>query len=134
MRGTRYPPKLAVGTWQPNYCIANLYRTGEDFTGIHSDPLTQLGPQCIIASVSLGAARLFKLRPAGRRTNKAEVSAADKVGVASCYTLRLPHNSLLVMWEGCQENFRDDDGSFDDQEVGKAGSSCLAARALAVCS
>jgi hypothetical protein len=101
-----YPPRLAVASWDPNYCIANLYRTGEDFTGIHSDPLTQLGPQCIIASVSLGAARLFKLKPAGRKTNKKEVTAAEKVGVASCYTLRLPHNSLVVMWEGCQEHFR----------------------------
>jgi hypothetical protein len=58
-----YPPRLAVSSWEPNYCVANLYRTGEDFTGIHSDPLTQLGPQCIIGSLSLGRPSLSPPSP-----------------------------------------------------------------------
>jgi hypothetical protein len=36
--------------------------SGADYTGAHSDPLTELGPCCIIASLSLGAARLFKVK------------------------------------------------------------------------
>jgi hypothetical protein len=92
------PPAIAVSCWMPNYCAVNIYRTGEDYTGVHSDPLTSLGPQCIIGSLSLGAARTFRLKPA---------DTTDKsVGETTSYSLRLPHNSLLVMWEGCQENFR----------------------------
>ena len=41
----------------------------------------------------------FKLTPALKSHQKAE-------GVASSFTVVLPHNSLLVMWEGCQEAFR----------------------------
>ena len=55
------PSKLAVAQWKPNYCIVNIYRHGDDYTGIHSDPLTSLGPQCIIGSLSLGAVRAFAL-------------------------------------------------------------------------
>ena len=92
-----YP--LAVKSWQPNFCAGNLYRDGNDYTGPHSDPLVSLGPHCIIGSLSLGAARRFKLTPALKSHQKAE-------GVASSFTVVLPHNSLLVMWEGCQEAFR----------------------------
>lgn len=65
--------------------LLNLYRNGVDSMGFHSDDEPELGPEPIIASVSLGAVRRFVLRP--RR----------KKGTTEPVTLALPHGSLLVM-------------------------------------
>ncbi|WP_375434670.1 alpha-ketoglutarate-dependent dioxygenase AlkB [uncultured Hymenobacter sp.] len=46
-----------------NSVLLNLYRTGQDSMGWHADDEPALGPAPIIASVSLGAARRFRLRP-----------------------------------------------------------------------
>jgi len=43
-------------------CLANLYRTGEDSMGWHSDDEKELGENPVIASVSLGAERVFHLK------------------------------------------------------------------------
>ena len=45
-----------------NSVLANLYRHGQDSNGWHSDDEKELGEQPIIASLSLGATRRFKLR------------------------------------------------------------------------
>lgn len=45
-----------------NSCLANLYRDGRDSMGYHSDDEPELGPQPVIASISLGARRRFALR------------------------------------------------------------------------
>ncbi len=45
-----------------NSVLANLYRTGEDSMGWHSDNEPELGRQPVIASLSLGATRRFDLR------------------------------------------------------------------------
>jgi 2OG-Fe(II) oxygenase superfamily len=45
-----------------NSCLANLYRDGSDSMGFHSDDEPELGPEPIIASISLGARRRFVLR------------------------------------------------------------------------
>lgn len=67
-----------------NSVLANLYRDGRDSMGWHSDDEPELGPDPVIASLSLGAARAFRLRP---RTSRDEASLA----------LDLAHGSLLVM-------------------------------------
>jgi alkylated DNA repair dioxygenase AlkB len=46
-----------------NSVLLNLYRTGQDSMGWHADNEPELGPEPIIASVSLGATRRFRLRP-----------------------------------------------------------------------
>ena len=46
-----------------NSCLANLYRSGQDGVGWHSDDEASLGPEPVIASVSLGATREFVVRP-----------------------------------------------------------------------
>lgn len=46
-----------------NSVLANLYRNGLDSMGWHSDNEPELGPQPVIASLSLGAARRFRLKP-----------------------------------------------------------------------
>ena len=48
-------PKLAY-----NAVLCNLYRNGSDSVGLHADAEPEMGP--VIASVSLGAERLFRLK------------------------------------------------------------------------
>ncbi len=43
-------------------CLLNLYRNGQDSNGWHADNEKELGRNPIIASVSFGAERLFKLK------------------------------------------------------------------------
>lgn len=66
-----------------NSVLANLYRDGRDAMGWHSDDEPELGPEPVIASLSLGAARRFVLR---RRDDHAVKQA-----------LVLEPGSLLVM-------------------------------------
>ena len=71
--------------------LANRYRDGRDRMGWHSDDEPELGPCPVIASVSLGAARRFLLKPRG---------GGAAVG------LSLPHGSLLVMAGETQARWR----------------------------
>lgn len=66
-----------------NSVLCNMYRTGADSMGLHSDDEKELGPRPVIASVSLGAARRFVLR--------------HKRKQAPPVTVELTHGSLLVM-------------------------------------
>jgi len=43
-------------------CLLNLYRNGQDSNGWHADNEKELGMNPVIASVSFGAERLFKLK------------------------------------------------------------------------
>lgn len=74
-----------------NSVLANLYRSGDDAMGWHSDDEKELGPRPTIASVSLGAARRFLIR---QRHGDA------RLGV------ELEHGSLLVMAGETQANTR----------------------------
>lgn len=72
-----------------NAVLCNLYRNGNDSVGLHADAEPEMEP--VIASVSLGAERLFRLkRPDG------------SVG----FSERLPHGSLLIMAGATQKNFK----------------------------
>lgn len=75
-----------------NSVLANLYRDGRDAMGWHSDDEPELGPQPVIASISLGGVRRFVLR---HRQDPALRSA-----------LELPHGSLLVMAGDTQRCYR----------------------------
>lgn len=68
-----------------NSVLANLYRDGRDSMGWHSDDEPELGAQPVIASLSLGAERRFRLKPRGAG------SRDDVVGIT------LGHGSLLRM-------------------------------------
>jgi alkylated DNA repair dioxygenase AlkB len=72
-----------------NAVLCNLYRDGNDSVGLHADAEPEMGP--VIASVSLGAERLFRLK---RRNG----------GIA--FSERLPLGSLLIMAGNTQKNFR----------------------------
>jgi alkylated DNA repair dioxygenase AlkB len=79
-------PKLAY-----NAVLCNLYRSGNDSVGLHADAEPEMGP--VIASLSLGAERLFRLK-------------AQNGAVA--FAERLPHGSLLIMAGQTQKNFKDE--------------------------
>jgi len=68
-----------------NSVLANLYRNGSDSMGWHSDNEPELGDQPVIASLSLGAVRRFRLKPRG------ESRREDVLGI------ELGHGSLLRM-------------------------------------
>jgi alkylated DNA repair dioxygenase AlkB len=67
-----------------NSVLLNLYRDGADSMGWHSDDEPELGERPVIASLSLGATRRFRLRH--RRRKELEPVAVD-----------LENGSLLIM-------------------------------------
>lgn len=75
-----------------NSVLANLYRSGQDAMGWHSDDEPELGPRPVIASLSLGGVRRFNLKH--RRDPSLKL------------TLELAHGSLLVMAGDTQANWR----------------------------
>ena len=77
-------PKLGY-----NAVLCNLYKDGNDSVGLHADNEPEMGP--VIASVSLGAERLFWLKGKGGSV---------------AFSERLPHGSLLVMAGNTQKNFK----------------------------
>jgi len=66
-----------------NAVLLNLYRSGADGMGWHADDEPELGVNPVIASVSLGAARRFRLRHRRRKELTRD--------------LDLAHGSLLLM-------------------------------------
>ena len=72
-----------------NAALCNLYRDGNDSVGLHADGEPEMGP--IIASVSLGAERLFRLK---------------RMDSTVVFSERLPHGSLLIMAGDTQKRFR----------------------------
>ena len=72
-----------------NAVLCNRYRNESDSVGLHADAEPEMGP--VIASVSLGTERLFRLK--------------DKNGVLA-FAERLPHGSLFIMAGNTQRNFK----------------------------
>ena len=103
--GTRFephpwPPALAAlrdrvaaaaGT-RFNSALANLYRDGADYMGWHSDDERDLGPRPVIASLSLGATRRFRLK--------------HRHAPEHALALELPPGSLLLMRGETQRHHR----------------------------
>ena len=74
-----------------NSVLANLYRHGRDSVAWHSDDEPELGPEPVIASVSLGATRTFQLR--------------RRVQQDARWAVELTHGSLLIMRGPTQRNW-----------------------------
>jgi alkylated DNA repair dioxygenase AlkB len=77
-----------------NAVLLNYYRDGNDSVAWHSDDEAELGPEPVIASLSLGAVRRFELQALDR---------AQRAG--SKRVLELAHGSLLVMGAGLQRHW-----------------------------
>ena len=91
-------------------CLATLYRDGDDAIGPHADDERELGPEPVIAALSLGETRPLVFRP--RRTLRhaglgpgddvttragAGAGAGTGTGTATTLSLPLPPGSLVVM-------------------------------------
>lgn len=75
-----------------NSVLCNLYRDGRDSMGWHSDDEAELGPEPLIASLSFGAVRRFRLRHRRDATQRLDID--------------LPSGSLLLMAGATQRNYR----------------------------
>ena len=77
--------------WRFNFVLVNRYRNGDDRLGWHADDEADLGLEPVVASLSLGAPRTFRVRPKG--------------GGASVSRM-LDHGSLVLMWGRSQHDYR----------------------------
>lgn len=76
-----------------NTVLCNLYRDGRDYMGWHADDEPELGRNPVVASVSLGAQRRFRLRPrAGRSGEPCEL-------LLECGSLLLMSGDLQHHWQ-----------------------------------
>ena len=74
MIGSGWPPALAEVRHKVeshtgssfNCVLLNLYRDGTDSMGYHADDEPELGPEPVIASLSLGGVRRFRMKPNDR--------------------------------------------------------------------
>lgn len=78
-----------------NICLCNIYMSGSQAIGLHADNEEKGSTSCI-ASISLGAARKFRF----------EKNANSPANAPSSSEYLLENGSLLLMLDGCQENFR----------------------------
>lgn len=78
--------------WNSHMCVVNYYEKNSDHLDYHSDRLSHIGPHNFIASLSIGATREFRLR--------------KNYGDTQIYSIIIPHNSMVVMRAGCQEEYR----------------------------
>lgn len=85
---------LGAVDWRPTFAFGNRYADGSEHVGFHSDFLLGLGPRPIIAGLSLGATRTFRLK-------KQATGEQDPTIVS----IPAPHNSLIVMDADCQEKW-----------------------------
>ena len=74
-----------------NALLANLYRDGKDHMGWHSDDERELGSNPVIASLSLGAQRTFRLRHKQQKHHTIDYE--------------LTHGSLLIMGKDVQHQW-----------------------------
>jgi alkylated DNA repair dioxygenase AlkB len=93
-----------------NAVLLNYYRDGDDCVGWHSDDEPSLGDAPVIASVSVGGPRRFRLRrrPGASATTASPAAPPRSADARRTRTLLLSHGSLLVMrgrtqaaWQHC---------------------------------
>ncbi|KAI8923578.1 hypothetical protein BC831DRAFT_403579 [Entophlyctis helioformis] len=96
-------PLEVQGKWVPTIAVANSYNDGSEAVGGHTDKLTYIGPRPVIASLTLGATRTFRVRRNGH-ANANGTGAGS--GGGQTYDLLLPHNSLLIMFPPLQEEYK----------------------------
>ncbi|KAH6600471.1 hypothetical protein BASA50_002293 [Batrachochytrium salamandrivorans] len=89
------------GPWLPDMAVANSYPTRSNAVGLHSDKLTYIGPRPVIASLTLGATRTFRVRRLAQLS-----SSGQTLQAAQTFDILLPHNSLLIMFPPMQECFK----------------------------
>lgn len=79
--------------WKSDFCVANYYPNNKSHLDWHSDKLTTIGPLPTVASLTLGATRIFRLR----RSNPSN---------SIIYNIPISNNKLLIMLPSTQELFK----------------------------
>jgi alkylated DNA repair dioxygenase AlkB len=77
-----------------NHVLINRYRHGQDSMGYHADAEPELGPDPVVATLSLGETRRFVLRRQDKRTTEPPL------------VLALRHGCLMIMGGTCQRHYR----------------------------
>ena len=77
-----------------NHVLMNRYRDGNDSMGYHADGEPELGPDPVVATLSLGQTRRFMLRRHARTNDEPPL------------VLPLRDGSLLIMGGTCQRHYR----------------------------
>ena len=75
-----------------NHVLVNRYRSGDDSMGLHADDEPELGPDPVVAIVSLGTARRLVVKPRHKQDR-------DR------HDFELGHGALLVMGGTCQRDY-----------------------------
>ena len=78
--------------WHTNFVLVNRYRSGEDHLGWHSDDERDLGAAPVVATVSIGAPRTFRMAARRRGSPNHDVVLED--------------GSLFLMWGRSQSDYR----------------------------
>ena len=81
----------ATAAWHFNYVLVNRYRDGNDMLGWHADDEADLGERPVLAAISVGAERVFRMKLRGGGSSDAIV---------------LGHGSLLLMWGNSQRDYK----------------------------
>lgn len=83
-------------TFNGDFSVCNIFEDRTNNLDWHSDRLSYIGPLPLIASISLGATREFKLRR----------NHPVKQNPHPIYSIPLPHNTLIIMHSGTQEEYK----------------------------
>jgi alkylated DNA repair dioxygenase AlkB len=73
-----------------NHVLVNRYRDGADSIGLHADDEPELGPDPVVATLSLGATRRFVVKPRRR---------------GASHAIDVGHGGLLMMGGTCQRHY-----------------------------
>ncbi|SCU95440.1 LAFA_0G00430g1_1 [Lachancea sp. 'fantastica'] len=88
----RLPFQVKPGEWEAQAALSNKYERDSNLDW-HSDRMTNIGPHPIIASLSLGFSRDFRVR---------KIYPSN----SQIYSIRPQHNSLVIMHAGFQEEYK----------------------------
>ncbi len=89
-----------------NSVLANLYRNGEDTVGWHADDELELGSTPLIASLSLGATRVFRLKPKPNKQANKKAQVYDGQTELPAKPIELPlHSGDLLIMKGSLQKF-----------------------------
>lgn len=89
----KLPEYAITKNWKSDFCLGNYYPDNKSHLDLHSDKLTNIGPLPTIASLTIGATRIFRMRRS---------YPADSV----IFNIPAPNNSLIIMLPGSQELFK----------------------------
>ncbi|SCV02819.1 LANO_0G00430g1_1 [Lachancea nothofagi CBS 11611] len=84
--------QINPGQWEAQAALSNLYESNSNLDW-HSDRLTTIGPHAVIASLSLGFSRDFRVRKTYPSNSQV-------------YSIKPKHNSLIIMHAGFQEEYK----------------------------